>query len=86
MEDFLFYSIFIGMKKKVIRLTEKDITNLIERIIKEDAFEPSPLRRSEEKSMTKIIERLEDAYMRRDWIIVREVISDLKHKQRRSSI
>ena len=74
------------MKKKIIRLTEKDITNLIQKIIKEDAFEPSPARRSEEKSIIKITERLEDAYMRRDWIIVRQVISDLKHKQKRNSI
>jgi hypothetical protein len=72
--------------KKIVRLSEKEMTNLIKRIIKEDAFEPSPARRSEERSLIKITDRLEDAYMRRDWIIVREVISDLKHKQRRNSI
>jgi hypothetical protein len=66
--------------KKIVRLSEKDMTNLIRRIIKEDAFEPSPSKKSEDRSMIKTIERLEDAYMRRDWIIVREVISDLKYK------
>lgn len=72
--------------KKIVRLSEKEMTNLIKRIIKEDAFEPSPLRKSEDRALIKSIERLEDAYMRRDWIIVREVISDLKHKIKRSSL
>lgn len=71
--------------KKIVRLSEKEMTNLIKKIIKEDAFEPSPLSRREDRSLNKIADRLEDAYMRRDWIIVREVISDLKHKIKRGS-
>jgi hypothetical protein len=71
--------------KKIVRLSEKEMTNLIKKIIKEDAFEPSPLSRREDRSLSKITDRLEDAYMRRDWIIVREVISDLKHKIKRGS-
>jgi hypothetical protein len=71
--------------KKIVRLSEKEMTNLIKKIIKEDAFEPSPLSRREDRSLSKITDRLEDAYMRRDWIIVREVISDLKHKIKKGS-
>jgi hypothetical protein len=71
--------------KKIVRLSEKEMTNLIKKIIKEDAFEPSPLSRREDRSLNKITDRLEDAYMRRDWIIIREVISDLKHKIKRGS-
>jgi len=71
--------------KKIVRLSEKEMTNLIKKIIKEDAFEPSPLSRREDRSLSKITDRLEDAYMRRDWIIVRQVISDLKHKIKKGS-
>lgn len=74
------------MNKKVIRLSENDILSIVKRILNEDAFEPSIPKKNEEKFKTKIIEKLEDAYMRRDWIIVREIISDLKYKLRKNSL
>lgn len=69
------------MKKK-IRLKESELVSLIERIVVNEAFDPPKHQRTDNKFITKTMERLEDAYMKRDWMMVREVISDLKYKLR----
>ena len=69
------------MKNK-IRIKESDLVSIIRRAIIDEAFDPPKHQVTNKKFLTKTIERLEDGYMRRDWIIVREVISDLKQKSK----
>ena len=69
------------MKKKV-RLKESDLVSLIQRIVVDEAFDPPKHQVTDRKFLNKTMERLEDGYMKRDWMMVREVISDLKQKLR----
>jgi len=71
--------------RKIVRLTESDLNRILRRVINEqpnEAFDPPKHQMTDNKFIKKTIERLEDGYMKRDWIMVREVISDLKQKLR----
>jgi len=67
------------MKTK-LRLTESELISLIEKVVIEEAFDLPKSKMEEEKFIEKIKNKLEDAYMVRDWVYVREVIRDLKQK------
>jgi len=67
------------MKTK-LRLTESELISLIEKVVIEEAFDLPKSKMEEEKFIEKIKNKLEDAYMVRDWVYIREVIRDLKQK------